>query len=528
MLQEEEKWLPHLIGVIPRMGYPNRLSAFLVALEGWRRGLDLEFFREDGQKLLIKYKLSSENKQVIFRSSTGDYVPQEAIKICENKELTKKYLLRNNVPVPEGKMFDDNDDETDILKYAEKIGFPVVLKPVDGSGGKGVFANLKDRDSLKEALHHLRNVLGYSRYILERYIVGDEYRIVVLNGEVIGAINRVPANVVGDGVSTIRELVKKKNDERKKNPHLQGRMITINQEVINHLYANHYSLETIPKKGEVVTLRLNSNISTGGDSIDVTDKLYPDVKKAAIDATNSIPGLVMSGIDMIVNHETKKGVVIEVNTRPGLGGHIFPIEGKPRDLPKKIIDYYFPETVENERSLFYFDLNPILEPLRDRSAERVKVSRLPVGYHYSKKYIIKGDFDIRKYRSWIKKRALELGMHGYTDQLDENTVEAVLVSTDESFLQQLKDEFSNGPSNTNVKIDSIEEYVWNLPVKIGFETKDNKISIREAREIEKNNKKLQREYERLVKKYSEIQNSRSWKITSPIRWIFGKIKSLLR
>src|SRR5699024_592106 len=147
-------------------------------------------------------------------------------------------------------------------------GYPLVLKPTDANGGRGVFSNLKSESSLKDALHHVRTVLGYKEVIIEEYLPGVEYRIIVLEDKVVGALNRVPANVIGDGMSTIRELIRIKNKERKQNPHLKSRMIKIDDEVRELLYLHGYTLDTIPREGEVVTLRLTSNLSTGGDSVD--------------------------------------------------------------------------------------------------------------------------------------------------------------------------------------------------------------------------------------------------------------------
>src|SRR5699024_2268850 len=117
--------------------------------------------------------------------------------------LTKKYLNKLNVPNPKGDMFEENIDDSEIIKYANDLGYPLVLKPTDANGGRGVFSNLKSESSLKDALHHVRTVLGYKEVIIEEYLPGVEYRIIVLEDKVVGALNRVPANVIGDGMSTI-------------------------------------------------------------------------------------------------------------------------------------------------------------------------------------------------------------------------------------------------------------------------------------------------------------------------------------
>src|SRR5699024_5884788 len=191
---------------------------------------------------------------------------------------------------------------------------------------------------------------------------------------------------------TIKELIDMKNDIRKMNPHLTSRLIKIDIEIETMLERAGYTIDSIPKVGELVYLREKSNLSQGGDAIDVTEQLTPELEKIAINAGKAIPGLAHYGVDMIVDDENDTGVILEVNARPGLGGHLFPIQGQPRDFAKKIIDYYFPETAHKNRSLLYFDFDSVIEPIVRRSASYVEVLPPPEGKLYGKKLVVSGDY----------------------------------------------------------------------------------------------------------------------------------------
>ncbi|MBU9722716.1 MULTISPECIES: acylphosphatase [Bacillaceae] len=524
MQSNEVKWLPHLEGAVPTEGYGKKLSAYTIALEGWRRGLSLKFFTITGDENNLKYRYSLSNnvREHKFESSKGDKVSEEAFLICDNKHLTKEYLSKAGVPVPRGRRFEENVEDQEVINYAESLGFPLVLKPIDANGGKGVFANIKDISEFKEALDHVRHELNYLDVIVEEFKPGDEYRIIVLEERVIGALNRIPANVVGDGENTIKQLIDIKNKYRKNNPHLKSRPIKIDKELEHVLELSGYNLQSVPKTGERVFLRLTSNLSTGGDSVDITDELSPKLKEIAINATKAIPGLGVSGLDIIVNEDKTDGVVIEANTRPGFGGHLFPMIGEPRDLPKEIIDYYFPETKEVEKTGLYFDFDTILDPLKSRSVKELLISPAPLGKLYGRKIIISGKVQNMGYRKWIRKQVLNNNLHGYTECLDNGDLEVVITGPNKGEVKNVSKIIIGG--NEKAEISGYKEEEWNKPVKIGFEIKKSKPE--ELIELEKELDRLETEKAKLNKKYTNIVNSRIWRYTSPVRLLLDNLKKI--
>ncbi|MHC0552911.1 ATP-grasp domain-containing protein [Salinicoccus sp. CNSTN-B1] len=191
--------------------------------------------------------------------------------------------------MPKGQKF-INKSNQQIIEYAEDhLEFPIVLKPTSGKMGKGVIANIRNEEELKDSLVYVRERLGFNEVILEEFIPGEEYRIYVLNGEVIAGLNRLPANVIGDGVNSLRKLIKIKNAERQQIPSVRGRSIKIDSEVKRNIKDYDYNLDSIPQKGERILLRKNSNLSTGGDPVDATDILDVKVKEVAVKAAKSVP-----------------------------------------------------------------------------------------------------------------------------------------------------------------------------------------------------------------------------------------------
>lgn len=510
-MESQTSWLEHLEYAVPISGYGNRLSMYLIALEAWRRGIKVNFYNIDNpeNKVLVRYSLEHKGREYHFVSSQGEKLTDEAYEICKNKDETKKYLSKNGVPVPKGKRFKGSIDEPEILNYANLIGYPVVLKPTDAKAGKGVFSNILSEDELKESLNYVTNELGYEDIIIEEFIPGTEYRVLLVNGEIIGAVNRIPANITGDGKSTIQELINKKNAIKKNNPCLSGKIIKIDKEVLDSLKRYGYELNSIPNYQEKIFLRTKSNISAGGDPIDVTDSMTEELKEIAVKAANSIPGLDICGLDMIVDTENNRGTIIEINTRPMIGLHMFPMEGKARDVVKPIIDYYFPETKDVERTSLYFDFNNTIAPLNNISTKYVEVLPPPtLKKIYAKKYIVSGQISGVGYQSWIRRKALENYLHGYTKKINQDKIEVLVAGTDKNKVDRFREFCLKGPDPSSVKIVKIEESYWNKPVKIGFEIKKEDINRKLRESLNEEKEKVKNIRERKVELKKSLSTER--------------------
>jgi len=345
---------------------------------------------------------------------------------------------------------------------------PFVLKPTFGSLGKGVTTNIQTKEFFKESLEYIKETFDYSDFIAEQHIEGEDIRVYVVGDEIAAATKRIPANVTGDGTSSIKELIVAKNTSRKENPHTVTRLIKIDDRMKDYLKKQNLQLSHVPDKGETVYLKGESNISAGGDSIDVTDSIRPDVREVAVGAVKAIPNLHHAGVDMIVNDED--AVVIEINSTGSTALHTFPLFGEAQNVAEKIIDYYFPETKNQIRSnMFYFDYRIILKQLRSNSIKQIEITDAPVGELYAKRYIISGKVQKVDYRIWAENNAIREGLHGYARNLKNGDVAVVVAGLDKYKVDNFKHLCYKGPERASVK--NVREFVWKSRIRIGFEIK---------------------------------------------------------
>ncbi len=267
-----------------------------------------------------------------------------SVDIACNKQLTKNILHEYGIPVPAGKVV---KSEQEALEYSEKLGYPVVVKPNYGSHGKGVSINLRNPQEVLEAYKIAKE---YEDTILvEKYIKGSYYRVLVVGNKVVAASHRICAHVTGDGTSTVRELVDKENCNPMRGDGHEKPLTKLNIDKVSEQYLRKQglTLEYIPNEGEIVYLRENDNISTGGVAIDVTDEIHEENRKIIAQAARTI-GLDVAGVDICAADISKPiteagGAIIEINAAPGIRMHHYPYQGTSRNVAKAIVDMLFPE-----------------------------------------------------------------------------------------------------------------------------------------------------------------------------------------
>ncbi|WP_216829900.1 acylphosphatase [Alkalihalobacterium elongatum] len=539
-MQYNKNWLPHLEGAIPVEAHSDNLSMYTIALEGWRRGLTLKFYtvyKNKNNKNKFRYSLTYEGREHLFSHSLGDKISKEGIDICRNKELTRQTLANAGVDVPAGTSFPAEANDEEIIEYAKTIGFPLVIKPTNGSLGRGVFVNIQDMDTFNKNLEYIRKELNYDSVIVEKFVQGEECRIYVIENEVIGAANRIPANVIGDGKNNIKKLIELKNKDRQNNPVASKRLIKVDNEVLTLLEASGYTLESIPEEGERVFLREKSNLSAGGDPVDFTPQLTPEMKQTAINAAKAV-GLSHCGLDMIVDVKNNRGVVIEVNSRAHIGSIMFPMEGQARDVPKAIIDYYFPETVNNKIQNVHFSYKTIADLLKSGVVGEFIVPQAPQEELYKQSYTVSGKVQGVGYRRWVLRRCRNLELHGFAKNLNNGNVLIVIAGKRDSIEQFESLIYNESPNKAIVK--KVEKSEWLSSVNVGFEvleegklkdTTKNELKNKLAAEVELNQKlekqmkELEQKYHSLENKYRVLEESVSWRITKPIRIIRKLMKT---
>ena len=296
-------------------------------------------FRRLTQGSMVQFGWGSRQRRI--QAAEIDSTSAVAESIAQDKDLTKKLLRAAGVPVPHGRPASDPDDA---WAAALEIGLPVVLKPQDGNQGKGVTVNITTRAHLDIAF---RAAAEHGEVLVERFLPGCDFRLLVVGDKLVAAARREPPQVVGDGVHTVRELVNIVNqDPRRGEGHATSlTKIRFDDIAVARLDAQGLSPESVPPKGQRVILRNNANLSTGGTATDVTDEVHPAVAARAVAAAQMI-GLHICGVDVVCESmlqplEAQNGGVVEVNAAPGLRMHISPSYGKGRAVGVAMIDELF-------------------------------------------------------------------------------------------------------------------------------------------------------------------------------------------
>lgn len=289
---------------------------------------------------LVTFGWGSKQRKIQAAEMDGTSAIAEAI--AQDKELTKKLLVAAGVPVPLGRTALDVEDAWNI---ALEIGLPVVVKPKDGNQGKGVTVNVTTREQLEAgyaAACEFRDDI-----LVERYLPGNDFRLLVVGNKLVAAARRDPPQVVGDGTHSVRELVEQVNkDPRRGSGHATSlTKIRFDDIALASLAKQGYDADSVPTKGTRVVLRNNANLSTGGSATDVTDDVHPEVAARAVAAAQMV-GLDICGVDVVCDSvlkpiEEQNGGVVEVNAAPGLRMHLSPSFGKGRAVGEAIVAAMF-------------------------------------------------------------------------------------------------------------------------------------------------------------------------------------------
>lgn len=427
----------------------------LVMLEAWRRGLKVEIGHNR------EHRISSAQQSLPFRMHRLT-LPETntAARICNSKHETKQYFQQHGLSTPAGQLFRAPVDKAEVLAAAEQLGYPLCLKAASWSKGKGVFPGITTKAQLSHFLTVLIDDLQCPAVIIEEHVIGQDFRFFVVGDRVSGVIQRVAANVEGDGVSTIAELIKQKNRLRSRNPYLKGALLHVDEEVEYMLRRQGYGLGSVLSDSEVLYLREKSNASAGGDSIDVTDLVSADSKQLAIDALKAIPGLSHGGVDLLIrepftSHET--ATVIEINQTAEIGLHLYPAYGNATYPPADIIDHYFPETTRQPHAEnWYFDLKSILAFLKNGVAKSVEVQPLPEIKNFGYQRItLTGDPHRAGFPDWVTTQITKLSLHGTCKLVADDEVE-LLAAGRKRNLQQLTEAIKVAFTADTLKINTVE------------------------------------------------------------------------
>jgi D-alanine-D-alanine ligase-like ATP-grasp enzyme/acylphosphatase len=346
---------------------------------------------------------SPKGEELGFKWGRSPLASGVALSICSYKEATRRILQRMDVSVPRGRVFSVSDSEQ-ATEFADRIGYPVVCKPVAGLRGIGVIANIQNRQALEEALIlYQQSELGNDDFVIEEHVPGEDYRIVVIGDEVVASVVRAPASVTGNGFHCVLDLIEYKNRARKKNPHLSSRLIRITDALEYQLRIAGLSYSSVPAPNEVITLANSANLTQGGDSFEVGNELHPSIKELAVKAVQSVPGLGFCGLDMLIEDHRKptweqKVTVIELNAHAAIGSAQYPMWGTPYPVAKR----FFEATATKAG---------IALPGEQATSLSLKLE-------------IRGRVTGVGYRKWFRRKAENFGLTGYVKNLSQRRVDA--------------------------------------------------------------------------------------------------------
>lgn len=289
--------------------------------------------------VMLGYGVNQKRIQATVTSNTSSI----AVEIACDKEDTKNLLEAANIPVPKGKIIYDEEDLTRAIEY---INYPVVIKPINGNHGRGATINIRNWEDAKEALAVAKKI---SRGVIcEKYITGFDHRVLVIDYKFVAAAKRTPAQVIGDGVLSIQQLIDEVNkDPRRGYGHEKVlTSIKVDEMTLAILEEKGLKLDSVLKKDEILYLKSTANISTGGTATDITDLVHPHNVFMA-ERIARIVGLDICGIDIMTDDisepvEATGGAILEVNAAPGFRMHLAPTDGLPRNVAEPVIDMLFP------------------------------------------------------------------------------------------------------------------------------------------------------------------------------------------
>lgn len=324
---------------------PSTLS---IVTEAAKRGIPWTRLGNNS-KIQLGYGVNQKQFQATMTCNTSN----AGVNIAGDKDATKRLLAKAGIPVADG---DVCVTEEGLKEITDSIGFPIVIKPVNGNQGKGATIGVESFEDAKFAFDEAKQ---YSRsVIVEKFIKGEDYRLLVIDGKFVAAAKRVPAHIIGNGTSSIRELIEEVNNEPGRGEGHESALtkIKFDKDTYFQLEKYQYTIESIPSKDEIVYLKSTANLSTGGTAEDATDEIHPENKFMA-ERIAKIIGLDICGIDIMAANISEpmrqtRGAVLEVNAAPGFRMHLEPSKGKPRNVAEHVVNMLYPEGAKSAIPLF--------------------------------------------------------------------------------------------------------------------------------------------------------------------------------
>lgn len=282
------------------------------------------------------------DKRLLFLETETSQTSLLGYRILKNKNRAREFFKKADVSVARGKIFKrskEKEARAFALKYA-----PAVIKPIGGNKGRGVTVGVKTEQEFSGAWNNAVRISNQGVLVEEQFKNGVEARYLVVGGKCAAVVLMIPPHVIGNGVDTVSRLIEKKNERRLNHPLLDNKLIELNNYRLEVIKKQGFELSSILPEYFVVIIDLKAGISTGADSVDITDEVHPSFKQIAERVAAVVPGLDVIGVDILAHDHTRPPqkdnyIVIEANTRPGISAHHYPVFGEPRNAAAKIVEH---------------------------------------------------------------------------------------------------------------------------------------------------------------------------------------------
>lgn len=389
--------------------YRRNFGALTVALAAEECGATVQWLTRQS------FLATLDDRRILI---SGYYGAESAVawSIERDKILAKRFWDARGISVPPGRRAYSADDA---VQVQAEIGAAVVVKPVTALGGAGVTVNVNNPQDVREGF--IRAEKSGTGVLVEKFIEGSEYRAHATPKECVGVFRRVLPNVTGDGHSTIRDLIQKKNRQRQSSPATKGRPIPIDDVTVGFLRRRGLSLDLVVEKDQTIVVRDINSLTSGGDTEECLDTVNDALRKTAVAATDAIPGLNWAGVDIILDESTGTPYVMEINTSAMTIGSIFPVFGTPRNLAKTVFQKVWDHSRPEPKG------SPILPSVNSTPLALSQAGQVAKGARFSLQNLLQNRLEQRGYwivqhnrTVWSADSADKLpvwfgGMHGESD-----------------------------------------------------------------------------------------------------------------
>ena len=535
-------WLSELEGAVPEAAYGISINVYTIAFEAWRRGLSVSFenvYSKSRGRHFIRYIIGNRQKNVKFTHNRSELVSQKAVRTVANKIATRKILASKDIPAVRSGIVNTADLDA-IKNITSDFNYPVKITELASSSKNKRTVTKGSPEEVSKFIAKQKKNAKYKGFLLEESAEKTHYYAYIVDDKVIGVYKKETPFITGDGSRSINELLKESNIVRSRVPSIINLEISADEKLENVLKKQNYKIDSVPGSGEKVAIKSETESK---DPVDVSDIFSEEMKDNLVNVIGAFPGLIQGEVEFHYDQDTEDYSVLSINGRPGIRNYLYPMQGKARPVPKAIIDYYFPETkgkyLNDKTPKFYFDYESVNDGLRNNRLSRILIPK----HRYepnlvSKSIKFQSKYELKKLKKMIKDNFIRLKFDGEFNVLDDNLFELTIVGNYQDvayfydYLQTKK--YLNDISTADYDSGVCIGYSFNDLRSSEPETSDKmlkKTDIAKAdkekssRQIRQYKKKICQRNDRITALEQEIENlknSKSWKVTEPVRKIRSK------